>query len=128
MVVETKRMAPGATNNWFIEVYGTKGSAKFSTHNPKAFDFLSSDRKEQGWTRIDTGSQSAIPTITGGIFEFGFSDAFQQMIGAFINELSGNGSNHPFTNVSPEETRWSHELFTAALKSHSTGERITLAL
>jgi len=126
MVVETKRMAPGATNNWFIEVYGTKGSARFSTHNPKAFEFLTNEGKEQGWTSIDTGSQSAIPSITGGIFEFGFSDAIQQMIGAFVNELSGDGSKHPFTNVTPEETRWSHELFTSALESHKTGKRILL--
>lgn len=127
MVVETKRMAPGATNNWFIEVYGTEGSAKFSTHNPKAFDFLSTNGKEQGWTRIDIGSQSAISSITGGIFEFGFSDAFQQMIGAFIQELSGNGPNHPFRNVTPEETRWSHELFTAAIESHNSSKRITVS-
>lgn len=126
MVVETKRMAPGATNNWFIEVYGTEGSAKFSTHNPKAFDFLTTSGKEQGWTRIDVGSQSSIPSITGGIFEFGFSDAFQQMIGAFIHELSGTGTNHPFRNVSPEETTWSHELFTAALESHKSGRKISL--
>jgi len=126
MVVETKRMAPGATNNWFIEVYGTEGSAKFSTHNPKAFDYLTTSGKEQGWTRIDVGSQSAIPTITGGIFEFGFSDAFQQMIGAFIHELSGQDSLHPFKNVTPIETTWSHQLFTAALESHRTGRKIEL--
>lgn len=126
MVVETKRMAPGAANNWFIEVYGTEGSAKFSTHNPKAFDFLTVSGKEQGWTRIDVGSQSAIPSITGSIFEFGFSDAFQQMIGAFIQELTGNGVNHPFRNVTPEETRWSHELFTAALESHKTGRKVMI--
>jgi predicted dehydrogenase len=126
MVVETKRIAPGATNNWFIEVYGTEGSAKFSTHNPKAFEYIVSEGIEQGWTKIDIGSQSAIPTITGRIFEFGFSDAVQQMIGAFIDELSGNESQHPFKNVSPEETRWSHELFTAALESHKTGRRILL--
>jgi predicted dehydrogenase len=128
IVVETKRMAPGATNNWFIEVYGTEGSAKFSTHNPKAFNFLSIHDKDQGWTRVDVGSQSAIPSITGGIFEFGFSDAFQQMIGAFLQELSGNGANHPFRNVSPEETRWSHGLFTAALESHSTGKKVLLTI
>lgn len=127
MVVETKRMAPGATNNWFIEVYGTEGSAKFSTHNPKAFEYLTASGKEQGWTKIDVGSQSVIPTITGGIFEFGFSDAFQQMIGAFIHELSGKGPIHPFRNVTPEETWWSHELFTAALESQKTGRRISLS-
>jgi hypothetical protein len=109
-------------------VYGTEGSAKFSTHNPRAFELLKSEGKEQGWTKIDTGSQSAIPTITGGIFEFGFSDAFQQMTGAFIHELSVNESNHPFKNVTPEETRWSHELFTAALESNKSGGRIMLDL
>jgi len=126
MILETKRMAPGATNNWFIEVYGTEGSARFSTHNPKAFDFLTTNGKEQGWTRMDIGSQSAIPTITGRIFEFGFSDAIQQMIGAFILELSENDFNHPFGNITTEETAWSHELFTAALESHRTGRRIKL--
>jgi predicted dehydrogenase len=126
MVVETKRMAPCATNNWFIEVYGTEGSAKFSTHNPKAFDLLTINGKDQGWTRIDVGAQSAIPSITGGIFEFGFSDAFQQMTGAFIQELAGHGANHPFRNVTPNETLWSHELFTAALESHKTGKKIEL--
>ncbi len=126
MVIETKRMAPGATNNWFIEVYGTEGSAKFSTHNPKAFEYLITSGKEQGWTSLDIGSQSAIPTITGGIFEFGFSDAFLQMIGAFIHELVGIGSAHPFRNVNPVETQWSHVLFTAALESHHTGKRIEL--
>ncbi len=124
MIIETKRMAPGAINNWFIEVYGTKGSAKFSTHDPKAFDYLSTTGKEQGWTRLDIGSQTAIPSITGGIFEFGFSDAFQQMIGAFVHELADH--DHPFGNVTPEETRWSHELFTAALESHRTDKMILL--
>jgi predicted dehydrogenase len=126
MVVETKRMAPGATNSWFIEIYGTKGSAKYSTHNPKAFDYLVTEGKNQGWTRLDIGSQSAIPSITGGIFETGFSDAFQQMIGAFVYELEGKGKAHPFSNVTPLETQWSHQLFTAALSSHKTGNRVAL--
>jgi len=126
MVLETKRMAPGATNSWFIDVYGTEGSAKFSTHNPKAFVFMKTTGREQGWTKVDIGSQSAIPTITGGIFEFGFSDAFQQMIAAFVHELSNPNSKHPFKNVTPEETKWSHELFTAALESHEKGGKIYL--
>lgn len=126
MVVETKRMAPGATNTWFIEVYGTEGSATFSTHNPKAFNFLTTGGKEQGWTRIDIGSQSAIPTITGGIFEFGFSDAFQQMIGAFMQEFNDIKSPNAFSNVIPDETHLSHCLFTAALISNSSGKRTDL--
>ncbi|MFA5859219.1 MAG: Gfo/Idh/MocA family oxidoreductase [Elusimicrobiota bacterium] len=126
LVLETKRMAPGATNTWFIEVYGTQGSAKFSTHDPRAFDFLETKGKEQGWTRIDLGSQSYIPSITGGIFEFGFSDAFQQMIAAFIQEFCDGGSTHPFKNVLPEETVLSHMVLTAAVESHTRGMRVEL--
>ena len=95
-------MAPGQTNTWFIEVYGTQGSVKFSTHDPKAFYYLETTGKEQGWTRIDIGPQSFIPTITGGIFEFGFSDAFQQMIGAFVQDLNEIATKHAFRNVLPE--------------------------
>lgn len=126
MVIETKRMAPGATNNWFIEVYGTEGSAKFSTHDPKAFDYLTTSGKEQGWTRLDIGSQSAIPSITGGIFEFGFSDAVQQMIGAFMHKLAKKDHDHPFGTVTPQETGWSHKLFTAALESHKETKRVSI--
>ena len=126
LVFETKRMAPGQTNTWFIEVYGTLGSVKFSTHDPKAFYYLETTSKEQGWTRIDIGSQSFIPTITGGIFEFGFSDAFQQMIGAFVQDLSNQSDSQAFRNVLPDETHLSHLLMTAALKSHQLGKRIDL--
>lgn len=126
LVLETKRMVPGATNNWFIEIYGTKGSAIFNTHNPKAFVCLDTSGKEQGWTSIDVGSQSYIPTITGGIFEFGFSDAFQQMVGAYLQEFNDGGSKHPFRNIMPIETFLSHEIFTAAIESHQIGRRITL--
>lgn len=126
LILETKRMAPGATNSWFIEVYGTRGSARFTTHDPRCVYFLEAESKEPGWTRIDIGSQSALPSITGGIFEFGFSDALQQMLGAFMSEFKEGGSDHPFKNVMPEETALSHQVLTAALESHQTGKRIEM--
>lgn len=118
LVLETKRMAPGQTNSWFIEVYGTQGSAKYSTHNPKAFYELETKGKEQAWARTDIGPVSFIPTITGGIFESGFSDAFQQMIGAFIQEFQTPETNHAFRCATADETRQSHALMTAALQSN----------
>ena len=81
---------------------------------------------KQAWKHIDMGHETAFKSITGGIFEFGFSDAFQQMIGAFVRELSADHRVHPFGNVLPEETAWSHQLFTAALESNQTGKRIDL--
>ncbi len=126
LVLETKRMAPGQTNTWFIEVYGTKKSVRFSTHDPKAFYFLESSGQEQGWTRIDIGHQSFIPVITGGIFEFGFSDAILQMIGAFMSDLNPDSKPNPFQNVLPAETHLSHRIMDAAIKSFKTGIRINL--
>ncbi len=123
---ETKRMAPGATNTWSIEIYGTDGSAKFSTHDPKAFFTLETKGREQGWTRTDIGAQSFLPTITGNIFETGFSDALLQMTGAFMKEFDKNAEPHSFPCGQPEETLWSHRIMNAALQSWKTGRRITL--
>ncbi|MBL8028344.1 MAG: Gfo/Idh/MocA family oxidoreductase [Fibrobacteres bacterium] len=124
---ETRRMAPGATNTWYLEVYGTEGSARFTTADPKAFYVLETKGKEQGWTRFDTGSQSFVPSVTGGIFEFGFSDALQQMIAAFCEEFAEGGSKHQFGNVTPEETAASHALLTAALLSNKEKREIKLS-
>ncbi len=126
LVLETKRMAPGQTNTWFLEVYGTKGSARFSTHEPRAFYSLETKGREQAWSRLDTGYETAIPTITGAIFEFGFTDTFLQMLGAFMYEFREDGKTHPFGVVTPEETALSHRVMTAALESHRTGARVAL--
>ncbi|MBN1838152.1 MAG: Gfo/Idh/MocA family oxidoreductase [Spirochaetales bacterium] len=116
MIMETKRMAPGATNTWFLEVYGLNGSARFTTQDPKSFYFSETVGKEQPWSRVDLGYTPMIPGITGGIFEFGFPDAILQMWGAFLEELDGR--TPAFGCFTPEETRWSHALQTAALVSH----------
>ena len=126
MFFETNRMSAGATNNWSIEINGIQGSAKFSTRDPRSVYFLEVKGQEQGWTRYDIGSRSAIPSITGGIFEFGFSDAVQQMIGAFIQEFSEDPGKHSFRTGFPEETHISHKLLTGALESHKTGKKIVL--
>jgi predicted dehydrogenase len=117
MVLETKRMAPGMTNTWYIEVDGLKASVRFSTRDPKAFFFLQSGEKEQPWCRLDMGYTPAVPTITGSIFEFGFSDSILQMWAAYLLELD-NGASPVFGCFTPEETRLSHALQSAALDSH----------
>ena len=119
LVLETKRMAPGATNTWFIEVYGLQASARFSTAEPKSFWYCETRGKEQAWTRLDLGYASAVPAITGGIFEFGFPDAIQQMWAVFLQELAGE--KPAFGTFTPEEARLSHALQTAALASHQKG-------
>ncbi len=115
--LEMKRLAPGETNTWFIEVLGTDGGAKFSTKEPKTL-WLFERGKEQIWQRIDLGHQMAFPTITGGIFEAGFPDCFLQMWAAYAAERAGALGNR-FGCVTPDEAVLSHELFAAALESHA---------
>ncbi|MFA7636791.1 MAG: Gfo/Idh/MocA family oxidoreductase [Monoglobales bacterium] len=115
MYLETKRMSPGSTNEWFFEIYGLDCSAKFSTTDPNAFLYTESWGKEQGWCRVEIGNKPMIKTITGSIFEFGFSDSILQMVAAFCSEIEGK--EIPFGLFTPEETRLSHKLLTAALIS-----------
>ena len=117
MSLETKRMAPGMTNTWFIEVDGLNASAQFSTRDPKSLYYLLSGEKEQPWCRLDLGYTSAVPGITGSIFEFGFSDSLLQMWASFLYELD-SGVPTVFGCFTPAETRISHALLTAALASN----------
>ena len=118
MILETKRMAPGCTNDWYIEVYGIDASAKFSTNDPNAFLYTQSVGKEQAWCRLNIGYKPIFKTITGSIFEFGFTDSILQLWAAFMAEL--DGKEVPFCCFKPEETVLSHALQTAALESAKT--------
>lgn len=123
LILEMKRIAPGHTNTWFLEISGTQTSARFSTRFPRTLETLTYVRGQpQAWQVQDLGYESAYPTITGGIFEFGFPDAILQMWAAFCDELANGtqGMKQPFTCATPAETHLSHALFTAALKSAQT--------
>lgn len=128
MLLETKRMAPGETNTWYIRILGTALSAEFSTKYPKTLRTLPyTPGGEQSWRSQDLGSQSVYPTITGSIFEFGFSDALLQMWAAFCDELAhGESLRGSFGCVTVEETAQSHALLTAALASQETGSVVEL--
>ena len=115
------------TNTWFIEVDGLDASAKFSSRDPKTFSYLLSGEKEQPWCRLDLGYTPAVPGITGSIFEFGFPDSILQMWAAFLHELD-TGTADVFGCFTPEETRVSHALLSAALRSHKNGSVEPVAL
>ncbi len=127
--IETKRIAPGETNTWVIEVDGTAGSIAYTTKYPKSLRLMAYEPgSPQSWQVLELGSQSAYPTITGSIFEFGFSDAVLQMWAAFVDELvhGREGMRQPFHCATPEEAAWSHRLFTAALESHDAGSVVRM--
>jgi hypothetical protein len=128
MLLETKRIAPGETNTWYLRVLGTAFSAEFSTKQPKTLRTMAyTPGGEQAWQTQDLGSVSAYPTITGSIFEFGFSDSIMQMWAAFCDELAHPGNMHqPFHCVTPQETAQSHRILTAALASQRQAQVIQL--
>jgi predicted dehydrogenase len=69
----------------------------------------------------------AFKTITGPIFEFGFSDSVLQMWAAFLHELVHGKPLKKFAGcVTPEETALSHQLFTAALESQRRSTTVAI--
>lgn len=121
MYIKTYRIAPGETNTWYIRISGTEFSVEYSTKYPKTLKTMTySSGGEQSWTVTDLGYETAYPTITGGIFEFGFSDGLLQMWAAFCDQLTNGRDNmqQPFYCATPTETNQHHKILTAALKSH----------
>ena len=128
MMLEIKRIAPGEMNTWYLRVFGTQFSAEFSTKYPKTLRTMAyTPGGQQAWQTQDLGSESAYPTISGGIFEFGFSDSILQMWAAFCDELAHSESmRQPFYCVTPEETEQSHRILTAALESNRLTQVVQL--
>jgi predicted dehydrogenase len=116
---EMKRLAPGATNTWFLQIEGTRGGARFSTAEPKTL-WTFEMGPEPGWKRVDLGFQTEFKTVTGGIFEPGFPDVIQQMWAAFLAEREGVLGER-FGCATVAEALLSQRLFAAALHSHNHG-------
>ncbi|MFH1921704.1 MAG: Gfo/Idh/MocA family oxidoreductase [Planctomycetota bacterium] len=123
--LKTQRIAPGEKNTWYLEILGTKASVRFSTRNPKRLELLEYGGGEQVWGQVEVGCEGAFATISGAIFEFGFSDAILQMWAAFLYELEHGSPPSRFAGCATlEETAMSHRLFTAALESQETGKTV----
>jgi predicted dehydrogenase len=125
MRLETKRLAPGEMNTWYIEVLGTDGGARYSTKEPKTL-WTFERQKEQIWQKVDLGFNGPFTTITGGIFEPGFPDCFLQMWAAYVAEREGQLGER-FGCARPEEAVTAHEIFHAALQSHTEKRAIELS-
>jgi predicted dehydrogenase len=129
MTIQTYRIAPGETNTWYIRIYGTEYSIEFSTKQPRTLRWMHyQPGAEQAWSVLDIGYASAYPTITGGIFEFGFTDSMLQMWAAFCDQLVNGraGMRQRFHCATPDETAAHHRILTAALRSHAEKRAIAL--
>lgn len=125
MRLEMKRLSPGETNSWFIEILGTEGGVRYNTKDTKALWIFERENEEQSWKRLDMGFQTPFSTVTGGIFEPGFPDCFMQMLAAYFAERDGF-LDERFGCVTPAEAVASHQIFDAALKSHRSKSAIAI--
>lgn len=125
MTFEMKRMAPGCTNSVEYEIDGLKMSARFSTDDPNAVYYTQAVGREQAWARLVVGQKTLYPVITGGIFEFGFSDSLLQMFAAYVSELRGLPCE--FGCFTPDEALRGHQLLTGALASYTERRVVELA-
>ena len=127
LTIKTQRIAPGNKNTWYLEILGTRGSARWSSKRINTLEIMAYDGGEQAWQVIDMGHEMAFPSITGGIFEAGFSDSILQMWAAFLYELEHGSPPSRFAGcVTPQEVAYSHRLFTAALESQSQCTTVTV--
>ena len=81
LTIKLQRIAPGETNTWYLEILGTMASARFTTRNPRRLELLVYQQGDQSWRQLDMGQETPFKSITGGIFEFGFSDAILADVG-----------------------------------------------
>ncbi len=127
MVLKTWRIAPGEANTWSIRVLGMRGSAFFTTKNPRQWSCMRYEPGgAQGWVTEDLGYTPLFGAITGGIFEFGFTDAIQQMWAAFVDELAG-GDAQGFPCATPQEAAAHHAVLTAALQAGISGQAVEVS-
>ena len=127
--VDVKRIAPGQTNTWLLEIDGTEGSIAFTTKEPKTLRTMAyAPGSEQSFAVTDLGYVSAYPAVTGAIFEFGFSDAVLQMWAAFVDELAnGDDMKGKYPCASPQEVAATHAIWDAAMTSQAERTGVSVA-
>ena len=120
MLWETRRIAPGQMNSWSFEALGMDGGVRFSTRTPTTLQRFTRRDGEQVWEEVQPGNVSAWPTISGGIFEFGFSDALMQMWASYLAERAGALGDR-FGTATVGEALAAHRVFDAAVRSERSG-------
>lgn len=128
MTLKTHRISPGQRNNWYVEILGTRGGARYSLAQANTLELLDyTPGGEQAWRTVEMGYEVAYPAITPAICQFGFSDAVLQMWAAFLHELEAGTVPSRFAGcVTPQESALWHRLFSAALESHAGGRTVAI--
>lgn len=124
MVLEAARIAPGSPNDWYVEVYGSEASIRYSLSDTNNIYYAERTGNSQKWVKQEIGYCPVYPTITGGMAAFGFGDALLQMWAAFLDELSNGGARERC--MTPEEALVCHDVLDGALKAHASGAAVAV--
>lgn len=124
MELEAARIAPGSPNDWYVEVYGTEASIRYSLSDTNNIYFAERSGGSQRWVKKEIGYQPVYPTITGGLAAFGFGDSLLQMWAAYLDELSSGHARE--LCMTPEEALLCHDVLDGALRAHATGSAVLL--
>lgn len=121
--LRTERIAPGQKNNWYIEIYGTRASVRYSLNEANTLELLEyTPGGAQSWQKVGMGHEVTYQSITSEIFQCGVCDVILQMWAAFLYELERGETPGRFAGcATPEESALWHKLFTAALESQASG-------
>jgi predicted dehydrogenase len=123
LTLTMKRIDPGHKNSWSLSATGMQGGVAYTTRYPKTLRMMEVRNGEQTWSEVEMGSQGGWATVTGSIFETGFSDAILQMWAAFLAERVGALGNR-LACATPDEALASHRIFAAALTSDETAQAV----
>ena len=96
------------------------GGVRFTTRNPAVVHRFARRDGEQVWEEVQPGNASAWPSITGGIFESGFSDAILQMWATFLAERAG-ALGEGFGCATPEEGNTMNDTTSRATRAWGLG-------
>jgi predicted dehydrogenase len=126
LTLRTERIAPGQKNNWYLEIYGTRASVRYSLNEANTLELLEyAPGGEATWQTIPLGHEMTYKSITGEIFQAGVCDAILQMWAAFLYELDRGETPGRFAGcATPQESEGWHRLFTAALESQAQGATV----
>lgn len=119
MELEVARIAPGSPNDWYIEVYGSEASIRYSISDTNNIYCAERRGGSQNWMKLEIGYQPAYPTITAGLAAFGFCDALLQMWAAYLDELTGGSARERC--MTPDEALLCHRVLDGALRANADG-------
>jgi predicted dehydrogenase len=123
------RVAVGTGNRIQVEVYGTKGTARFTNETPTHYDLaIAGNSGSPFFTRMINrpfspyvGSLAAVPH---DLIPIGYAESFGSMIHEFLTSIA---EDKPFENGSIEDGYRAAEVLDAIQKASTTNAPVTVA-